>query len=554
MKHLNHRTGGTSVFGFIYVLASIVALALLIPAAVSAEGEFGYLDKWGEFGTGNGQFNWPYDVAIDSTGDIYVADTANYRIQKLDSEGSFIDEWGSIFDNPMKATISVAVDLDDNVYAAEKHEYFDPPSTHFRVRKLDSSGVVAAMWGDAGSGEGQFNTPHGIAVDSDSDVYIADTLNHRIQKFDSNGSFIEKWGSYCDVEAEGLDDCDGKFNYPSGIDVDSDGNVYVADYLNNRIQKFNLEGEFLDKWGSFCDVVDEGSDGCNGQFNHPSGLAVDSDGYVYVADYLNHRIQKFNLEGEFLDKWGSRCDVDNEVLNSCDGKFNFPNGIDVDSDGNVYTTEHLNHRIQKFGELSDDPAPDPNPKPTPPVPPSIQTQPSPAYSPTVKQAEHFDSGYGSACNLKITSPKVEIGKSRSAKLSRKDARRLFTKGLKGYVAWGKVGGKDVVCKKVRMTILERRGKRYYVPGTRIRVSKKRLGVKSFYRKVVRFLRGKRVGKLKQKRLKRKRRTNILFTEFRSLKLKKKALKNLRKRRYQGKFVVIYTAEVDGVTVKKTIVL
>ena len=92
--------------------------------------------------------------------------------------------------------------------------------------------------------------------------------NNRIQKFDSNGAFITKWGS------SGSED--GQFNYPVGVAVDSSGNVYVADYVNNRIQKFDSNGTFITKWGSY------GSE--DGQFSYPYGVAVDSSGNVYVAD------------------------------------------------------------------------------------------------------------------------------------------------------------------------------------------------------------------------------------------------------------------------------
>ena len=95
--------------------------------------------------------------------------------------------------------------------------------------------------------------------------------------------------------------------------------------------------------------------------------------------------------------------------------------------------------------------------------------------------------YDRACNLRITSPRTRAGRSRSARLSRKDARRLFTRGVKGYVQWGKAGGKNVVCKKINMTILEKRGRSYYIPGTGTRVSKKYLSAKSFPTRGVRFL-------------------------------------------------------------------
>ena len=408
------------------------------------------------------------------------------------------------------------------------------------------------MWGQNGDGDGDLRGSYGVAVDADGNVYVADTHNHRIQKFDSGGTFQVMWGRGVSDGSGGFQVCiascergqwgsgDGEFSFPRGVAVDTDGDVFVADAHNNRIQKFKPDGvgySYDTQWGEYG----TGS----GQFNYPFGVNTNASGNIYVADAYNNRIQKFDSGGNFLYQWGE--------LGAVNGQFDAPYGVASDKEGNVYVADTSNHRIQKFGELPVFP-----PLPEPPPPPS----PLPVTPTTVSETKKLDSdAYKKACNLRISSPKIKADKSPSVeisakrkRLSLKKARRIFTKGLKGHISWGKVNGEKVVCKKVKMVILEKRGKRHYVPGTRIRVSKKRLGVTSFYKKVVRFLRGKKVGKLKQKRIKGKRRTNILYKEFRSLKLKKKALKRLSKRRYRGKFVVIYTAEVDGVTVKKTVVL
>jgi DNA-binding beta-propeller fold protein YncE len=134
-----------------------------------------------------------------------------------------------------------------------------------------------------GTGEGQFNYPQGLAVDTVGNVYVADTFNHRIQVFSGEGIFLGQWG--------GLGTGEGQFNYPQGITVDTMGNVYVADTINNRIKVFSSEGNFLVQWG------DTGTG--EGQFNYPYDIAVDEVGGVaYVADTLNDRIQAFEAYGE----------------------------------------------------------------------------------------------------------------------------------------------------------------------------------------------------------------------------------------------------------------
>ena len=132
-------------------------------------------------------------------------------------------------------------------------------------------------WGTGGEEDGQFNWPHGLAIDGDGNVYVVDTNNRRIQVFDLQGRFLRKWGT------EGEED--GQFSYPEALAIGGDGNVYVADWTNHRIQVFDPQGRFLRKWGT------EGEE--DGQFSNPAGLAIDGDGNVYVADWENHRIQVF---------------------------------------------------------------------------------------------------------------------------------------------------------------------------------------------------------------------------------------------------------------------
>ena len=155
-------------------------------------------------------------------------------------------------------------------------------------------------------------------------MYVADTGNSRIEKFDSNGGFLTEWGS----EGTG----DGQFSNPKDVAVDGSGNVYVADTNNDRIQKFDSEGKFLTEWGT------EGSR--DGEFSNPRGVTVDDSGDVYVADTGNHRIQKFDPNGRFLTEWGTK--------GLGNGDFNYPCDLAVDSSGNVYVADSWNFRIQKF--------------------------------------------------------------------------------------------------------------------------------------------------------------------------------------------------------------
>ena len=281
-------------------------------------GTIGFKFKWGSFGSGNGQFKYPYGIASDSSGNVYVADTSNNRIQKFDSAGSFLTKWGSSGsgDGKFNVPTGVVVDNAGNVYVADTYNY--------RIQKFDSTGVFLAKWGSAGLSDGKFNVPTGITVDSSDNVYVTDFGTDRIQKFDSTGVFLAKWGSH----GSG----DGQFIDPYGITVDSSDNIYVCDRGNDRIQKFDSSGTFLTKWGS--------AGSSDGQMNNPSDIAVDSSGYVYVSDRDNNRVQIFTSTGEFVIKYGT--------LGTNNGEFDVPASIDVDVDRNIFIAELNNHRIQKL--------------------------------------------------------------------------------------------------------------------------------------------------------------------------------------------------------------
>jgi PKD repeat protein len=296
----------------------------LMSASVTHAETYSFVTKWGSNGTGDGQFNYAKGVAVDSLGNVYVADSMNNRIQKFDNNGEFITKWGSFgdgdgqFDSPAY----VAVDSLDNVYVTDLKNN--------RIQKFDNDGGFITKWGYFGDGNGQFNSPVGVAVDSSGNVYVVDSWNNRIQKLDNNGNFIAKFGS------EGSEE--GQLENPVSVAVDSSGNVYVVDNSHAYIQKFDNSGNFITKFGS------EG-DG-EGQFDYLVGVAVDSSDNVYALECMNNYIQKFDSSGNFITKLGS--------YGTEDGQLWSPFGFAIDSSGNnVYVSDVSNKCIQRFALKND---------------------------------------------------------------------------------------------------------------------------------------------------------------------------------------------------------
>ncbi len=175
-------------------------------------------------------------------------------------------------------------------------------------------------FGGAGSEPGLFNGPMDIAVDSRNNIYVLDSGNNRVQKFDSSGTFIThfgKKGKYI-----------GQFNKPEGICVDKYDNIYVADTYNNRIQKFDSSGAFKSqiKTTKFHPL------------NNPCDIIVDTQGDMYVLDTGSNIIKKYSYKGEFITEWGGEGNTE--------GLFKRPEGIDIGVDGKMFIVDSRNCRIQ----------------------------------------------------------------------------------------------------------------------------------------------------------------------------------------------------------------
>jgi uncharacterized protein (TIGR03663 family) len=187
-----------------------------------------------------------------------------------------------------------------------------------------------------GSG-GQYSGPRGVAVAPNGEIYVADTKNHRLQRFSPSGVLISSWGTFADV-AEG-DAPGGTFNEPWGIAIAPDGSVYVADTWNHRIQRFSSEGEFIEMFGYFGQA--EAPDA----FWGPRDVVVDPEGRVFITDTGNKRVVIFAESGEYISEFGGfGLDL---------GQLDEPVGLALDASGRLFVVDTWNQRIQIFEEFGD---------------------------------------------------------------------------------------------------------------------------------------------------------------------------------------------------------
>lgn len=242
-----------------------------------------HLETWGSPGDGDGEFEFfspnsgfgaPYgDVAFDAAGNIYVADTGNFRVQKFAPDRSFLLAWGEEGegDGQFLAPSSIAIGPDGTVHVSDE-ERAD-------VQMFDADGQFLGVTAQAPD-DGVLYMPAGIAVDGDGAIWVADYLGHRILSFSPSGEILSSWGQ------RGIRD--GQFVSPNDVAVDAAGRVFVADDGNNRLQVFSADGEFLNKIG--------GIGGNNGiLFGDAVGVAVSSDGIVHVTDNASIQAFRFTL-------------------------------------------------------------------------------------------------------------------------------------------------------------------------------------------------------------------------------------------------------------------
>lgn len=276
--------------------------------------------SFGTPGTGNGQLAHPAGIAVGESGEIWVVDQDNDRVQKFTQAGEFLMAFGSsgTGNGQFGRPTDIAIDAQGNLWVTD--------AGNSRVEKFSASGTYLSQFGSYGTGNGQFRNAESIAIGPTGTIWVGDTYNGRLQKFNGSGGFVAVVGSYGSGQ--------GQLIEPTGIDTGPGGQVWVADWGNQRVSVFSESGQFVRQFGS------PGSG--NGQFARPDVIEVDASGHVWVGDQNNSRIQRFNQNGEYKAKFGT--------AGSGPGQFSFgwPMGIASDEDGNLWIADTWNNRVQRW--------------------------------------------------------------------------------------------------------------------------------------------------------------------------------------------------------------
>jgi RHS repeat-associated protein len=333
-----------------------------MPAAYGKDAKVSptYAAQFGSTGTGGGQLTGPTSVAIDASGDAWVNDREDNRIEEFNSSGTFIQAMGFGVGSKGENKYEICTTSCKEGISGSGSGQFDKPggisvnqstgnvyvtdSGNSRIEEFSSSGTIIRSFGSLGTGAEQLSSPTQAAIDSSGNLWVVDYGNSRLAEFSSEGKFIMAagWGvsngkseaetctTTCQTGIAGSGN--GQFFDPQSVAI-SEGNVYVADRGNNRVEELSSAGKYLNKFG------EKGTG--NGQFSAPFGISTNpANNNLYVTDRENNRVEEFTPSGSYLLTFGS--------TGSGTGQFSSPKGDAINSSSEVYVVDSMNNRIEKW--------------------------------------------------------------------------------------------------------------------------------------------------------------------------------------------------------------
>ncbi|MEC9033129.1 MAG: 6-bladed beta-propeller, partial [Thermoproteota archaeon] len=298
------------------VLALTISLAgISYIENVNAANGHDFESQWGQAGISKtGFFLSPQHLAFDSENNIYVTDLGNSRVQKFDSTGNFLAEWGNRGSNDGEFGYPTGI-------AVSNEFVFVVDNKNHDVQKFTLDGEFISKWGGFGKDAGFFKSPRGITISDDEFVYVVDSGNARIQKFTLDGEYVSNFGQSGKLG--------GNFVTPVDLAINSD-KIYVTDPNQNKIIVFDLDGNFEKIF----------NDSVGGYPIYPEGIIFDEENNFYIVDYRNNRIIHYNESGVALSMFGQ--------MGNDNGHFKFPKDVAISNDGYLFVTDTQGHRIQKF--------------------------------------------------------------------------------------------------------------------------------------------------------------------------------------------------------------
>lgn len=307
------------------------------------------------------EFRFPVGVALDRSGNLYIAEADGRRVRKIDQNGristvagtgvvGFSGDGGPATRAQLAVPEAIAVDDSGNLYIAD--------ATNHRIRKVDPAGTITSIAGNgtpgfAGDGgpaaAAELDLPQGVALDRSGSLYIGDVGNDRIRKVDTSGKISTIAGSGIrGFSGDGGPAATAELGLPNAVAVDRDGNVYTGDWGSHRVRKVDQNGTITTFAGAGSSYPDDGGPATQAFLHYPMFAWVDKAGRLYIADSDDHRIRRVNPGGDITTIAGNgTAGFSGDGGPAVDAQLNYPASLALDAAGNVYIADAQNHRVRK---------------------------------------------------------------------------------------------------------------------------------------------------------------------------------------------------------------
>ncbi len=352
------------LYSWIFAFAPSVSAEPGVIATVAGNGTAGFSGDGGP--ATSARLDFPSGVFVDVSGVLYIADPWNDKIRKVDASGIISTVAGNgthAFSGDGRPATSASLSWPYGVFVDRSGVIYIADTWNCRIRKVDTSGIISTVAGNgtAGfSGDGgpatsaSLNFPHSVFVDGSGNIYVADIRNNRIRKVDTSGIISTVAGNGTEAfSGDGGPATSAGLNFPYDVFVDELGNIYIADQHNHRIRKVDTSGIISTVAGGGTGALGDGGPATSASLNNPRGVFMGGSGVIYIADHLNHRIRKVDTSGIISTVAGSGGTGYDAGGFSGDGgpatsaSLKELNGVFVHGSGVIYIADTFNHRVRK---------------------------------------------------------------------------------------------------------------------------------------------------------------------------------------------------------------